>query len=163
MIGSIRMRRYKKGVNDDIKTLLINCVLVLVAIVIFALLFPFGMLSKIISSIYNITTGNFSKFIGKTTNMALSVATSINQFGNTLYLEFFNAVLIKDKTIYPYGNPDDTISYVTGINKVNHNLSLMGRTLDRILDFFDTNHTIMTIVKVDGEDAVPEEFKKYIT
>lgn len=156
------IKKYNKDKNVGVKSLMINMLLVVTAILLFIIVLPFGVLSKIISAVYNIATGNIDRFVGKSANMALSVAVSINQFGNTLYMEFFNAVFIRDTSIYSYGDPNDTVSYVTGINKINHNLTFVGEILDKILDFFDENHTIMTVVKVDGESAIPNEFKKYI-
>jgi hypothetical protein len=69
---------------------------------------------------------------------------AIDRFGNTQFQSLFNALLITPEG-YRFGDFRETISSVIGKNKVAGTLSKNGRTLDRILDFLDKNHSIKSI------------------
>ncbi len=69
------------------------------------------------------------------------LAFTIDQSGNVLCAPVFNIIFIKDKTKGKlYGNPDETISHVTGVNYLAGNLRLPGLVLKWILNTLDKNH-----------------------
>ena len=68
------------------------------------------------------------------------VAFGIDQLGNVMGAPIMNDVLLKKDPIKLYGNPDETISYVTGINYVSGKCTIFGITLSKILDFIQPNH-----------------------
>lgn len=67
------------------------------------------------------------------------LAYSIDQFGNVFISPIANHLLRKNGG-YEFGDPDRTISYALGMNKKTATLSLLGKTLCRILNIFDKNH-----------------------
>jgi len=66
-------------------------------------------------------------------------ALSIDQTGNAICMHLFNDLLIKPKG-HRFGNPDETVSYVLGMNKKTDTLYLLGRMLSDILGWIDKNH-----------------------
>lgn len=79
------------------------------------------------------------------------IAVSKDQLGNVRGKYFFNDILIT-KDGYSFGNVDETISSVIGKNKRKKTLTLLGRTLDFILDKIDPNHSIKSIEEDENND-----------
>lgn len=73
------------------------------------------------------------------------MAISIDKFGNVVGKEMLNDLLVKDKTIHPYGDSSETISEATGWNKYHNNLSKCGIMFDKFLDLFEKNHSLNSI------------------
>lgn len=73
-----------------------------------------------------------------------SIALSLDQLGNVVCQHLFNMLFIKN-LLHPFGNPDKTVSSVLGINKINNNLTWIGKILDFILEKIDSGHTIESI------------------
>lgn len=69
-----------------------------------------------------------------------NLAFSIDQLGNVLCAPVFNKILIKPESTYKYGDPDMTISHVTGVNKEQEQLKFWGKVLAFILNSIDNNH-----------------------
>lgn len=124
------------------KQLISNWVLAVTALVLFIVLFPIGMLYSIYRTINKSTS--ITEGISKT---LFNLALGIDQLGNSYCYLLFNDIFIKDNTIHPFGNPDETISSVLGRNKLINNLSFIGKILDGILSLIDDNHTIKSIGK----------------
>jgi hypothetical protein len=82
------------------------------------------------------------------------LAYSIDQLGNVVCGPLFDIVLVKDSSVYKFGNPDDTISYVMALNKSESNLTRTGKVLDWILNFIDPGHTDLKRQASDYEKAV---------
>ena len=80
-----------------------------------------------------------------------NLAVAKDQYGNALCKHLFNWTLIK-KEGYKFGNIDETISSVIGKNKLTKTLTICGKILDRMLDFFDHNHSIDSIDNTEGND-----------
>lgn len=99
-------------------------VLFLMAYVIAGVLFPIGF-------IYSAITGRVSFF---------KIAISIDQLGNVVLAALLNDTLIKPYSTYKFGNEDDTISAILGINFINKSLTFAGILLCKILDLIDKNH-----------------------
>lgn len=69
-----------------------------------------------------------------------NVALSLDQTGNTMGAPIFNSLLLKGFPSKFYGNPDETISHVTGVNLLSGNLTKYGLLLVKILDTIDKGH-----------------------
>lgn len=66
-------------------------------------------------------------------------ALSIDQTGNTVCQFLFNDFMIKPNG-HRCGNPDETVSYVLGMNKAKGTLYSLGRAIAWILNKIDKNH-----------------------
>lgn len=73
-----------------------------------------------------------------------STAVSIDKFANREFRATWNKYLKEEKG-YKFGNSEETISSALGKNKRDGTLSKTGKILDKILDFFDPNHSIKSI------------------
>ena len=71
------------------------------------------------------------------------VALSIDQTGGVICSQLFNLLLIKNG--YRFGDPDKTISYVLGRNKLKGTLTDLGKALDWLLDLIDKEHTLKAV------------------
>lgn len=105
-------------------------ILLLVAIVLCVLLFPVGFAIGLIPQ--------------KRNNYLYDICIGLDQLGNIVCATLFNLFLIKKNTP-SFGNPDETISSVIGKNKLNNNLTILGKLLDLLLESLDKNHTINSI------------------
>jgi len=106
-------------------------ILFFVALVLAVVLLPIGLLSGI--------------FLSNANSYLFMVSLSIDQLGNVVCRVLFDMTLIKHNKYYAFGNPDDTISYVIGRNKLINNLTTTGKILDDILNFIDPGHTEMAV------------------
>ena len=104
---------------------------IILFIVASILLFIIALPMIIVSAILDFK--NFDKYM-------YNLAFSIDQLGNVLCSTVFNKVLIKNESTYKYGDPDKTISHVTGVNKVQGHLKPLGKLLAWILNALDKNH-----------------------
>lgn len=102
-----------------------------------ALFALFGFATEVLTTLYLL----IFKGYGNSDGYQLQLAKSKDQHGNVVMQWLFNFLFIK-KDGYKFGNPDDTISYVIGVNKLNHTLSYWGMVLDGILEFFDPGHSL---------------------
>lgn len=68
------------------------------------------------------------------------VFTAISQLGNTISGPLFDDTLVKVKS-YEFGDPDETISHVLGVNEASGNLTKLGQILAYILNWIDSGHT----------------------
>jgi hypothetical protein len=105
-------------------------ILLLVAIVLCVLLFPVGFAIGLIPP-------NRNKYL-------YNICIGLDQLGNVVCANLFNWLLIK-KDAPSFGCPDETISSVIGKNKLNNNLTILGKILDLFLESLDKNHTINSI------------------
>jgi 8-oxo-dGTP diphosphatase len=112
------------------KALLTNIILLIIAIILSAVLFPIGWVYSMITLKVNIKKLSF---------YIITVALSIDQLGNVIMSQLFNHLLITKKG-YRFGDEDDTVSYVLGRNQATNNLKLLGRWLANILDWIDKDH-----------------------
>jgi hypothetical protein len=74
----------------------------------------------------------------------MRIAVSIDQTGNVFCKELFNDALIYPKG-HRFGNEDETISSVLGKNKLSNTLTWAGKLLDRILNVFEKDHSVISI------------------
>ena len=69
-----------------------------------------------------------------------NVAFSLDQLGNVMGAPIMNDVLLKRSPAKLYGNEDETISHVTGVNYLANKLTIFGKALAWILNKIDKNH-----------------------
>ena len=74
-----------------------------------------------------------------------SLALWLDQIGNAVCRDLFNRLLI-EKDWYKFGKVQETISSVLGKNQMLDTLSLWGRILVSILELFEGDHCLKSIV-----------------
>ena len=99
--------------------------LLLIAILIFICLAPFGFVTQLF-------------YKGRKAYLT-NVAISIDQNGNAVCEQLFNNLLITSKT-QRFGNCDETISHVLGLNKKAGTLTIPGKALCYLLNKIESNH-----------------------
>ena len=72
------------------------------------------------------------------------VALSIDQTGNVVCGKLFDLTLRKPNG-YSFGEPDRTISYALGRNKIKGTLTKTGNTVADLLDRIDEEHTLNAV------------------
>jgi len=68
----------------------------------------------------------------------------VDQLGNVIMQHLLNLLLVK-KGGYKFGNRDETISSALGKNKQKNMLTGFGKSIDKILDIIDANHSLNSI------------------
>jgi hypothetical protein len=79
------------------------------------------------------------------------LALSVDQFGNVFCASLFNTILIKKNGI-KYGDEDDTISYITALNRNKGTLKTCGVFLAGILEAIDKGHLDKSIYNKQQKD-----------
>lgn len=120
---------------------LISFLLALIAVALFILIAPFGVLYGLGASFFRV---KFKEGFAKIGGYFMSIAISIDQSGNVFCKELFNDVLIRPKG-HPFGNEDETISSVLGKNKLGNTLTWAGKLLDKLLNVFERDHSVISI------------------
>tara|TARA_R110000851_G_scaffold327155_1_gene496399 strand:- start:1 stop:357 length:357 start_codon:yes stop_codon:yes gene_type:complete len=105
-------------------------ILLIISILLSAILLPVGWL-------YSLFTLRLS--IKRLGSYFKTIAISIDQLGNVVLSNLLNDVLI-DKNGYKFGDEDETISKVLGINKANNTLLKTGKIVSSVLNRIDKNH-----------------------
>ncbi len=105
-------------------------ILLLIAVLLSILLFPIGW-------IYTFIT--FRAKPGRLNLYAKTIALSIDQLGNVVLSNLFNDLLIQSNG-YKFGNEDETISKVLGVNKYHKTLKPWGVWLSNVLNRIDPGH-----------------------
>ena len=116
---------------------MLGFILLIIAIVLSAILFPLGWL-------YSLFT--FKLSIRKLSGYFKAIAISIDQLGNVVMANLLNDTLIKEHG-HKFGNPDETISMVLGLNKRDKSLTKWGIKLTNILNKIEKDHIEKTIEK----------------
>lgn len=109
-------------------------ILVILALFIFIMIAPIGILWQCIRHLSDIP------------NYFFNIALSIDQAGNVISKKMFDDILI-NKDGYRFGNPDETISSVLGKNKQYNTLTILGKMLAGFLNNIETNHVEKAIDK----------------
>lgn len=105
-------------------------ILLIIAILLAVLLFPIGW-------IYSLLTLRAKP--SRLNIYAKTIALSIDQLGNVVLSNLFNDIMIT-KDGYQFGDEDETISKVLGVNKHYKTLKPLGKLLSWILNKIDRNH-----------------------
>jgi len=120
------------------KDLFVNIILLILALLLAVVLFPFGWLHGLIT---------FRLSISRLSHYLLTISLSIDQMGNVILAPLFNRITIK-RNGYKFGDEDETISYVLGRNQITKTLSKLGNLLANLLDWIDPNHCAKTVLIV---------------
>lgn len=114
-----------------------NLILLLLATILYWAIVP---ITFLLTCLFFLVTFKFNKL-----NIYLfDCAVSKDQHGGVYVRHLFNKMMTI-KGGYPFGNPDETISSVLGKNKKNSKLTVIGKTIDRILSAIDPGHSISAI------------------
>lgn len=105
--------------------------LFIVAVVLMWALSPLFVLYAIVRKIFKL------KKLGEYFH---NVAFAIDQLGNVMGAPIMNDFLLKKEPAKLYGNPDETISHVTGVNYKAMKLTAFGYFVAHTLDALDENH-----------------------
>lgn len=111
---------------------MLQIVLYFIAKILYIVISPIVMTFSIIRLIF---VGGLSKYF-------YYLALAIDQLGNVMIAPIANKLLIKKESINLFGNPNETISYVLGVNYVKKTLSSFGYFIAHTLDVIDKNHVI---------------------
>lgn len=111
-------------------------ILFFVALILSCVLYPIGIVYTILKLIFTMT---FLKIFKRLNNLFYIIAYSIDQLGNVICQDLFNDIFIT-KDGYKFGNPDQTVSEVLGLNKLNGTLSKFGLRFSNFLNWLDKNH-----------------------
>jgi hypothetical protein len=119
--------------------ILINLILLIVASVLFIITVPIAFTWTIVRVIWRTVA---HKEDGKLhlSNYLYNLALSIDQTGNALGADFWNDVFTISAKSKRYGNPDETISHVLGVNYKDGNSSKIGKWIGWVLNKLDPNH-----------------------
>ena len=92
----------------------------------------------------------FAKSLWFLTATLHSLALWLDQIGNAVCRDIFNRLLI-EKDGYKFGKVQETISSVLGKNQILDTLSLWGWILVSILELFEEEHCIKSIIYFPNE------------
>lgn len=116
-------------------------ILLLIAVLMSIVLYPLGWIYSLITFRMSIKRLNGYLFV-----MALSV----DQLGNVVMSTMFNDIMIK-KYGHKFGDEDQTISMVLGVNKAMGTLTKLGKLIADILNKIDPNHVEKAIEKDENK------------
>ncbi len=112
-------------------------ILLLLAVFLSVVFYPVGWLYSLIT---------FRASIKKLGNYFFVMSVSVDQLGNTVMSTLFNDILIT-KYGHKFGDEDQTISMVLGVNKAIGTLTKTGRLIATVLNKIDKNHVEKAIEK----------------
>mgnify|MGYP001680948337 FL=1 len=132
------------------KNLIKSLVLFWVAGILSVVLLPLGILWTVGEIIVRIFSSSqkksaFTKSIWFLTATLHSLALGLDQIGNAVCRDMFNRLLIEQDG-YKFGKVQETISSVLGKNQMLDTLSLWGWILVSILELFEEEHCIKSII-----------------
>lgn len=107
-------------------------ILFIVALVLMFVIYPIGYAFMWIKFIFTLKFKELD-------NLHLKIAIEIDELGNLMFKDLFNKILIKPGG-YPFGNDEQTISHVIGVNKLTNNLTKLGKFIADILNKIEKNH-----------------------
>ena len=137
------------------KKLIKSLVLFWVAGILSIVLLPFGILWTVGEILVRIFSSSqkksaFAKSIWFLTATLHSLALWLDQIGNAVCRDMFNRILIEQDG-YKFGKVQETISSVLGKNQLLDKLSLTGRALVVLLELFEEEHCIKSIIYFPNE------------
>jgi len=136
----------RKRMRNLIKSL----VLFWVAGILSVILLPLGIIWTVGEILVRIFSSSqkksaFSKSLWFLTATLHSLALWLDQIGNAVCRDLFNRLLIEEDG-YKFGKVQETISSVLGKNQMLDTLSLWGWILVSILELFEEDHCIKSII-----------------
>ena len=132
------------------RNLIKSLVLFLIAGALSVVLLPFGILWTIGEILVRIFSSSqkksaCTKSLWFLTATLHSLALWLDQIGNAVCRDLFNRLLIEEDG-YKFGKVQETISSVLGKNQMLDTLSLWGWILVSILELFEEDHCIKSII-----------------
>lgn len=112
-------------------------ILLLLAIFLSIIFYPVGWLYSLIT---------FRASIKKLGNYFFVMSVSVDQLGNVVMSTMFNDIMI-NKYGHKFGDEDQTVSMVLGVNKAMGTLSKFGKFIANALNKIDPNHVEKAIEK----------------
>ncbi len=116
---------------------LMGLLLFFISLVLMLITGPLGFIYGIFYALFTQGFSGIGEFL-------LKIAISVDQLGNVIMQHLLNLLWVK-KEGYKFGNRDETISSVLGKNKQNNTLTVFGKSIDKILDFIDADHSLNSI------------------
>ena len=137
------------------RKLIKSLVLFWVAGILSVILLPLGIIWTVGEIIVRIFTSEqkksaLAKSIWFLTATLHSLALWLDQIGNAVCRDLFNRLLIEQDG-YKFGKVQETISSVLGKNQLLDKLSLTGRALVVLLELFEEEHCIKSIIYFPNE------------
>ncbi len=137
------------------KSLTKSLVLFWVAGILSIILLPLGIIWTVGEIIVRIFSSSqkksaFTKSLWFLTATLHSLALGLDQIGNAVCRDMFNRLLI-DEDWYKFGKVQETISSVLGKNQLLDKLSLTGQALVVLLELFEEEHCIKSIIYFPNE------------
>ena len=137
------------------KSLIKSLVLFWVAGILSVILLPLGIIWTVGEIIVRIFSSSqkksaFAKSIWFLTATLHSLALGLDQIGNAVCRDLFNRLLIEQDG-YKFGKVQETISSVLGKNQLLDKLSLTGRALVVLLELFEEDHCLKSIIYFPNE------------
>lgn len=127
-------------------------ILFIVSVILTAIVFA---VSTVFTPIYYIVTLRWKSGSKALNEWFLSMAISLDQFGNGSCWKLLQTVLTKNNAeTYDFGNIDETVSFAIGINDRRNNLSMFGRFVRNVLNFIDKNHCEKAIILQKNRDKL---------
>ncbi len=132
------------------RNLIKSLVLFLIAGALSVVLLPLGIIWTVGEILVRIFTSSekksaFAKSLWFLTATLHSLALGLDQIGNAVCRDMFNRLLIEQDG-YKFGKVQETISSVLGKNQMLDTLSLWGWILVSILELFEEEHCIKSII-----------------
>lgn len=125
------------------KRLINNIILLIVALLLLSTIGIYGLLYALVFTVFHYTKISFLKFWG---DLLYSINVGIDFIGNVLLGTFLNNYAIVDKTLYPFGNVNHTISHVLAYNYLKlNNTSRFGKVIINILEMIDKGHALKSL------------------
>ena len=145
----MRLRLYMPR-RKRMKSLTKSLVLFWVASILSVILLPLGIIWTVGEILVRIFSSSekksaCTKSLWFLTATLHSLALGLDQIGNAVCRDMFNRLLIEEDW-YKFGKVQETISSVLGKNQMLDTLSLWGRILVSILELFEEDHCIKSII-----------------
>lgn len=108
-------------------------------------------ISMVVTPIYYIVTFKWKSGWIALDDWFFKMALGLDQFGNISNRETLKILLTK-KGGHPFGDEDDTVSYVIGRNKYKGKLNRFGKLNERLLNAIEKKHVEIAIQKKIEKD-----------
>lgn len=119
-----------------------SILLLIVAIILFCILTPFGFIWALVTSIRKWI---FKQFMIYLSNIFFSLSFALDLIGNVILAPFLNRFFITKLSTYHFGSIKHTISLVIAYNFRENTLTNLGLIFYYILEFCDENHCEVAI------------------
>lgn len=120
----------------------------------------FSILGIAFSFVYHLLTLKWKQGLLRSGAYFYQMGLAIDQFGNVSMHPLFNLIMVKRKLkFHPFGDEDDTLSYVFAMNYNQNTLNKFGLFWANFLNFVDKNHLEKALINKIKRDK--EAFDRY--